>query len=260
MQILNDKSLHSKLITPTGKDILPEAPFNRVCDLLGHDPPAEFAPLFTPFLDDPSKEIRKDAALVLGNIGTETIIAPVRKALLDPDEYVRSYALIGFERARAEQRLGDSCRQELFPDLQRLLSEGQNGDKAASLLLEFDEQQAMNFFLSEAVFTPKFMSLHDVLHALNEKRLLIPRDRLLALIEELETDEQKYPRTYQLGEALQSLGRHQVHDDQAILVKHLEHAGEIVAEGAAFGLAALNGLEGFRDRIWATLRRRASLP
>jgi HEAT repeat protein len=251
LQILRDRSLHTKLVAPTGKNILPEAPFNRICDLLDDDPPVEAVALLVPFLQQSfSSEIRKSAALTIGSTGAEAIVVPMRTALRDDDEYVRSYALMGLQRAIEAERLSDVCARELFEEIQRTLAESESDDDAAWLLLYFDEQRAVEFFLSDAVFTPKAKSLDEVLHALNAKGLTIPREKLLGLIEQLGADELKYPHTYQLSESLQALGKHQVPEDRAILERYLSHGEDVVAEGAAVGMLASHGLDGFEERIW----------
>lgn len=81
--LLRDASLYGRLVKPTGKDILPEAPFNRACDLLGDFPGAEAVEALTPFLSDPCEEIRKDAALAIAKTGAVTITSLVRRAFLD---------------------------------------------------------------------------------------------------------------------------------------------------------------------------------
>ena len=250
LQILRDPSLRSKLLAPTRENLLPEAPFNRVCQLLEKDPPQEVVAVLAPFLDEKSDEARKDAALVIGSVGSELIIAPVRKALTDADDYVRSYALMGLKRASENNRLSERCRRELFGDIQGLLSEGKNADHAAGLLLDFDQTRAIAFFLSKAMFAPDSGSLHQILSALNAQGVKVPRDRLLSLIDELEATELTYPKTYQLGEALHLLGMHQVHDDRTLLQKYVAHDEDIIAEGAAAGMLASHGLDGFQERIW----------
>jgi hypothetical protein len=256
LQILRDQSLRSRLPEPTDKDPLPKAPFNRLCDLLDENPPAEAASLLAPFLDEPSAEIRKSAALVLGSIGAESVVLPVRKALQDSDEYVRSYALIGLRRALDGQRLSDMCLRGLFDDLQELLLEGKNADAAAGLLLCFDKQRATEFLLSDAMLKPESRSLHQVLRALNSKGARVPRDRLLRLIDHLNRRELEYPQSYQLGEALRSLGMHRVPEDQKTIEQFLSHRETIVARGAAGGMLASDGLDGFEERIWATMKDR----
>lgn len=248
--ILRDASVRPKLTVPTGTDLLPEAPLNRLCDLMAEHPPAEVAELLVPFLDDPSSEIRKDVALVIGNVGTPSVIDPMRKAFSDADEYVRSYALMGLQRAVKGEHLDDRCKRELFSDLQQLIARGENADNATGLLLDFETERATDFFLSETVFTPSSKSLHEALEAIADRKIPVPRDRLLALINELEESKLEYPRTYALGEALRLLGQHQKSGDHAFLEARTKHAEDRVAEGAASGLLAAHGLEGFRQRLW----------
>ncbi|MFN0020396.1 MAG: DUF4375 domain-containing protein [Pirellulaceae bacterium] len=243
LKLLGDESLRSKLLT--GSDL----PFASVCDLLTENPTAEAVPLLVPFLEAQSKEIREGTAELLGTIGADSVVAPVRKALQDSDEYVRSYALMGLERAGEANRLSDACRQELFPDVQRLLLEGKNCDHAG-LLLEMNKDKATEFFLSDAILNPKAESLHHVLRELNERGIIVPRERLLVLIEQLEATSLEHPQHFRLAEALHCLGKHKNSDDRAILERFLSHSDQDVTKGAADGMLALHGLDGFLDRIW----------
>lgn len=250
LEILRKPSLHSKLVVPTGKDSQPEAPFNRLCELLGEAPPVESAELLARYLDEPSDEIRKDAALAIGCTGAASAIPSIRKALGDSNEYVRSYALMGLERARERGHLSDACGRELFADLKQMLAEGKNADHAAGLLLHFDRQRAVDFILSDEIFNPKCKSLHDLIRAINAKGLTIPRGRLLPLISQVDSVASNYPHNYQLGELLQALGNHQVAEDRVLLEKYVSHAKNVVAEGAAEGLLSLHGISGFKERLW----------
>jgi HEAT repeat protein len=253
LSILSDDTLRAQLLKPTGKDLLPEAPFNRICKLFDETPLEQSVPLLEPFLDDKSEEIRKDAAMTLGSVGSARVVGPVRKALVDEDEYVRSYALIGLMRTIRHKRLSDECRHELFGNVRRLLAEGENCDNAARVLLDFDEKQATKFFLSDVIFTPDAKALHSVLQALRERQLVVPRDRILNLVEQFAMQELKYPHDYQLGEALRALGKHQVPEDRPILERYLSSRERAVAKGAAEGMVVSQGLQGFRERMWKLL-------
>jgi len=250
LQILSDVSQRTRLIKPTSTNLLPEAPFNRVCNLLGDTPPINIVPLITPFLDEPAKEIRQDAAFVLGKVGTLEVVAPLRKVFADSDEYVRSYGLMGLQWAMKNHRLDEQCARGLYEDIAQLIITGKNHDKSAGLLLDIDRTRATELFLSERVFAPNAPSLHEVLEALADRQIRVSRDRLLALIAELEKDEMKYPKTYALGESLRLLGQHKIADDRAFLEKRTGSSESRVAEGAAAGLVASFGLEGFEQRIW----------
>jgi hypothetical protein len=249
LRILRDPGLRSRLVRPTGENLLPEAPFNRICELASDQPPMEMVALMTRFLDDQSPEIRKDAALVIASTGVESAVVPIRKAFADDDEYVRAYALMGLGRAIEGKRLSEPCRRELLEDIQRLITEGNDKD-ASKLLLQLDREKARQFFLSDAQLSLESASLHENLRVLNDAGIPVPRERVVALIASLEGIELKYPRKYQLAEALRALGKHQDREDRLRLEKHLLSSEKTVAEGAAAGMLASHGLEGFRERIW----------
>jgi hypothetical protein len=255
MTLLRDSNLRNRLVTSTGEDFGAEAPFDRICLLLEFEPPAELVEVLVPFLEDESTNIRKHAALLTGSVGIESIIVPVRKALMDADEYVRSYALIGLERAIKSSRLSDVTRRELFLDIQRLIAAGKNSDHAA-ILLKLDQKRSIDFFLSDDQFKRDSRSLHDILRAMNDHGLSVPRDRLLALIDSFDRKKLEYPHTYQLAEALIALGEHGVDQDRQLFEKYSSHPESTVAEGAADGLLASHGLRGFRERLYKLLEER----
>ena len=251
LRILGDPALRARLLEATKEDehSLPEAPFNRLCQLLDRPPP-ETVSLIVPFSEAPSSQVRKDAAELLGGIGTDEALVAVRKSLRDSDQYVRSAALRGLTAAVKENRVGAAGRRDRFESGLRLLAEGNNADEAAPLLLKLDRERAVAFFLSDGSLSPQSKVLQDVLQLLNEERIPVPRPRLLALVSELDKPELKYPQTYQLHEVLRALGRHKVPEDRELFNGYLPHSDEQVAKGAAAGLLASHGLEDFRQRIW----------
>ena len=253
--LLRDPSLYSRLVRPTGTDILPEAPFNRACHLLGDSPGAEAVEALAPFLSDPSSEIRKDAALAIAKTGAATITPLVRKAFSDQDEYVRSYALMGLPFALNRSGLSDSAQADLFPDVLDLLRAARNADEAADILYRFNSAKAKDYFLSQEVLTTKSPILHEALKVLANAKVSVPREALKSLIASLEMQELKYPRTYALGEALRMLGQQQREEDRDFLRGYMKHPDERVAQGAAAGLLSSFGLEGFKQRIWDTEQR-----
>ena len=163
LQILGNTSLHSRLVAPTGENLGPEAPFNRACQLLDDSPSEHSVPLLDPFLKQSAAGIRKDAALVLGSIGTLAAVPPLKKALGDADEYVRGYALIGLKRAMMKQRLDRRCVHGLYQSIARLIVAGQNCDDACAILLDMDRLRAKRLLLSPVVFAPGSTALHHAL-------------------------------------------------------------------------------------------------
>lgn len=250
LDLLRDKSLYAKLVKPTGTDLVPESPFNRACDLLGDAPGPEVVSALAPFLSDPAKGIRKDAALAIAKTGAPTIVPLIQQAFRDEDEYVRSYALMGLTFALDRSGLSDSVRADLFPDVLKLLRADEDVDDAAAVLYRLNANKAQEFFLSPEVFTAKSPILHEALEVLADAKAPVSREALLALIQSLEAEELKYPQTYTLAEALRLLGQHRNESDRDFLRQRLTHPEERVAKGAAAGLVSSFGLEGFEQRIW----------
>jgi hypothetical protein len=255
LEFLGNTDLYARLVRPTGEDLLPEAPFNRACDLMGDAPPFAAVEVLAPFLNDPSEEIRKDAALAIAKTGALTISPHVKKAFLDEDEYVRSHALMGLEFALNRSDLPENLSHDLFPDVLKLLREGMNADEAADILYRLDKERAKVFFLSQEVFSSESPILQEVLQTLANRRVPVPRDHLRGLIETLEPKEMKYPWTYALGDALRLLGQQQRNEDRDFLHTRTTHSEERVAQGAAEGLLCSFGLDGFEQRIWETEKR-----
>jgi len=251
-EILGDKALHPKLTIPTGTDLLPEAPLNRVCDLLSEEAPANdtLMELLKPFQGDPSSQIRKDVGMVFGNMGKAAAVPLIQTAFSDSDEYVRSHTLIGLKRAVKAGRLESQCASQLVPDLKNLIVQNRNADAATRLLLEFDSVGGAEFLLSPVILTPTSKALHHALRALAGGNIAVPRERLLYLITELEKSDLRYPEDGALGVALSQLGQHKVAEDLSVLDSHTSHSNESVAEGAAAGMLAFHGLLGFLEKLW----------
>jgi hypothetical protein len=248
--LLGDPSLYGRLVKPTGEDLLPEAPFNRACDLLGDSPPAAAVGVLAPFLRDSSTEIRKDAALAIAKTGAPTIVPLVKQALLDQDEYVRQYALMGLEFALNRKGVAENTRQELFPLVWRLVREGKNGDKASDVLFGLSNEKAKEYFLSDEAFTANSPMLDESLKTLADAKVPVPRDRLLGLIQSLEAQKMEDSRANALGAALRLLGQQMNTEDREFLRQRTSNANEAVARGAADGLVCSYGLQDFKQRLY----------
>jgi hypothetical protein len=182
-------------------------------------------------------------------------LGPLRQALADKDGSVQANALSELQRANEGGALDSSCQKELFDDLRALLADGPEMNlarRAAGLLIDFDRKRALEFFLDPAVLQPAWISLPDVLEVLATRKIPVPRDRLLTLIGQLEQTPPEHRIAFAVATALQLLGRHRKDEDLPFLEARTKHADSRVANGAARGRLALQGLEDFQEKIDGT--------
>ncbi|WLD11288.1 DMP19 family protein [Planctellipticum variicoloris] len=249
LRLLKDHSLYPRFVRPTGKFILPEAPFNRACELLGDSPSAEVIPAIEPFATDPDHGIRRDAARTLAKTGSAAAIPLLRTSLNDSDEHVRGAvlnALFWLEKRDAD---GEHPFSALFDDIRGLLDDGLNARDAAGSLLRFDRRRATELFLAPDVFATDSSVLPPALRALVDQRVEVPRDRLRSLIDELLDGPQEYPGAWVLSDALTLLGQQRQLEDRKLLEDLCEQTDERIAEGAAQGLLAWEQVEDYLDQI-----------
>jgi len=260
LKILNEPALRARLTKPTVTEPMAEAPLNRLCELFGDTTPDELVAPLAPFLDDPSEGIRKDVAFTMAKAGTKAIIEPLRKALADQSESVRTAALEGLQYPVERGSLDAACKSELFADVQRVIASQRVDEEAAALLLKFDQERAAKYFQSAEALKPANESLAGILKALSKTKALIPRPALLDLIHALQAakaDDSKAakaakagdPAGDRLGAALEHLGYWKNPEDEGLLERLTKDPRKDVAVGAAEGLLAFHGLEDYEEKI-----------
>ncbi len=242
LEILRDPSLQDRLTVLTdNENSLSDAPINRLCKILDQDapPPGEAAALLAPFLQSDSDSIRKSVALVIGSIASSDSLADVGRALEDDDEYVRSYALMGIQRAIKGNRIEDPSKNEFFELVAGMWPEDTSFnvcDSIPVILLKLDRDRAMTHLLDDEVFTVRFRPVWRILQALNTASVEVPRSRLLAIIAEANQDPLEYPMDNVIEEALPLLGAHRNAEDLPMLERFLAHENEDVSSGATKAL------------------------
>jgi hypothetical protein len=239
LEILRDPSLKERLVELSNDSdaLLAEAPINRLCDLFDLDapPPEEAAPLLAPYLQSDSEEIRKDVALILGSIASVESLPALRRALVDQDEYVRSYALMGIERAINGGRVQALAKGEIFQAVAAMWPEDTShtvGDRIPSILLKLDRELAMDFLLDNQLFTIQFPRLYCILEAFNQESVEVPRARLLAILKDAGNQPLQFPIDYVFQEALPLLAAHRNHEDLATFERLLNDKNKHVVRGA----------------------------
>lgn len=242
LEILQDESMHKRLVVLTGdEDSLQEAPICRLAEIFDQDapPPSEAADLLSPFLRSESAEIRKGVVLVIGSIGSSKSLPDLRRAVKDEDEYVKSYALMGIQRAISGGRIDQSETSQFYELVSGMWPEDTSFnvcDSIPQILLSLDRARAVERLLEPELFTAKFGPVWRILEAFAEESVEIPRARLLTLIEEASKDPIEYPMDNVLGAALTLLGQHRMDEDLPSLERLLDHPNEDVSRGAIKGL------------------------
>ncbi len=249
LTLLADPALRQKLVTPTGDNLGPEAPFNRACDVLDEDAPPEAISVLAPFLDDPSYRIRWDAAGVIAHIDSPSTIPYIRKALRDEEDSVRGAALHGLEDSMKRPAFTLEAKQTLYPEVLAMLQKSQNADNAARLLFQLDARRATEYFLSPEVFRPDSRILSHALVTLSGAKVSVPREKLLPLIAILDGQKLTYSQSRIFGTTLYLLSHHRLPDDLPLLQAKTTHENTDVAVSAAHSLLVFHGLEKFQDRI-----------
>lgn len=242
LEILRDESTHKRLVVLTGdEDSLPNASICRLAEIFDQDapPPPDAGVLLSRFLRSESAEIRKSVALIIGSIGSAQSLPDLERAVKDEDEYVKSFALMGIQRAISGDRIDQSVKFSFYDLVAGMWPEDTNFnvcDSIPEILLNLDRDRAVERLLEPDLFTARFEPVWRILETFAEKSVQVPRVRLLTLIQEASKEPIKYPMDNVLEGALTLLGRHRVEEDLSTLERLAEHTNEDVSRGAIKGL------------------------
>ncbi|MEM7391764.1 MAG: HEAT repeat domain-containing protein [Verrucomicrobiota bacterium] len=244
LEILRDTSNHERLMVLTGdENSLPEAPICWLTEIFDHDAPPlpEAADLLSPFLQSKSAEIRKSIALIIGSVGSAQSLPDLERALKDEDEYVRSYTLMGIQRAMSGGRIAPSEKPLFYALVAAMWPEDTSFnvcDSIPQILLRLDRDRAAERLLEPDLFTAQFDPVWRILQAFAEASVEIPRTRLITLIDEAGKEPIDYPMDNILEGALPLLGRHRMKKDLPTLEELVDHPNDDVSRGAIMGLYA----------------------
>ncbi|WP_254508687.1 DMP19 family protein [Anatilimnocola floriformis] len=237
LEILRDNKLHERLCQlEEVKNRLPDAPLCRLCKIIDQEPPPpEAAELLTPFLRAENSRIRQSAALIVGSIGSAASLPVLCGAMADEDESVRSYVLRGLQRAIKGERIAESAKGDYYDAVASMWARDTrflNSDDIAQILLKLDRERATQFLLSEEILTGNVRGTWQVLRALRQESIAVPRERLLSIIATADQEPLKYPLENVLRQALPMLGSHRHADDSATFERFLDYQNEEAAQGA----------------------------
>ncbi len=227
-----------------------KTPFERICKLLEPVSPPEAARPLIAYIDHQNPEFRKQAAQVLGGIGTPECVEPLRKALDDADEYVRCYALRGIGRGIEGKRCAKDFLDALFPAVMKDLT---RDDDAPRVLLAMDAERALPILLSPEHFTVENRAVCDILCALNMVGCKIPHEKLLPFIAAVKPLSGEYPHGREYAEALTAYASNPDAAVERILRAELKSPDEYIQVTAAEALGKLAGINDARTVIYDAL-------
>jgi hypothetical protein len=261
-------------------------PLETLTDLLEPYGVKEAVPFVAPLVAHGDCEFRKYAALALGSIGHDTCVDPLTSALNDRDDYVRSFALIGLQRAVSEKRANADFREAMFDNIAPLLGRKDNypsrfrrwwfgwyarlrklirmpvdeithgnfntAEKVPDCLLGLDSTKGQTVLLDPRHFNERNEYLYRILEALNEHKIAVPPERVRDLLNRLRPKLSDYFVGLACGELLMLLVRSGAADAEATLRDAQTWDNEKVREAAAKGLLLLGGVE---DPTGYVLRR-----
>ncbi len=239
LAILRDGSLRDRLTTITNKDPRnPECPVDRVCDIFWNQdlaPPSEVVGLLAPHICTKDGTYRQVAILVITSTGADESIPLIRQFLSGVDPIGRCNTLGGIEHAAKEGRIHPQRKDEYFNLVAALWPNDNRLNVAGQLpgtLLAIDRPRAIEFLLSDELFNSQFPSLCYLLAALSEASAVIPRSRLLAIIDESRDPSSEHHNALVLTHALPLLGAHSHADDLPLLESYLDSNYGMLVDGA----------------------------
>lgn len=258
LQILEDPAAQPLLLRESrsqGSSSLTETPAQRACELLADHALPTAIPRLQALLGQSHDGTRKAAAMALGRTGDPAAVAGLRLALADRNEFVRSYAVIGLERAAEAGQLATSVREQLVaPLLDAALSHDDR--KLADLAVGWNPEVALARFRGVRALTTNSPpgTLRMALDALTKANRLLPREELMALWRERPHGD-AYPLPQCRAAIFTMLTRHGDPADDALLQELLLGGGEEAEAAAAawmrrLGLADLGAR--LHEKRWKT--------
>lgn len=229
------------------------SPFERITKLLDPFAPVEAVRPLEKFLQHEDSHFRKEAALALGNIGAPACVPPMLRALADTDQYVRTYAMMGINRAITADRGTPEFLDAVFSALTELLSRDED---AAQLLLKIDPDRAVPILLSPEHFTTENKRLHDILRALNRGGHKVPHNLLLPLLATQKPLINAFPHYRIYNEALIAYAKNPDAATEAALRAELQSPNQSVQLAAAEALAILAGVGKANTFVFEAVARR----
>lgn len=240
-------ALEDERFTSSSKDTKPgmHSPLQRAIEILGGIGEKEVVKALIPFIEHENDEIRKTAALALGEIGCKGGVEALNTALHDEDRYVRSYVMIGVRRAMKAGRAEPELLQGLFESLTSLVSKTADtaAEQAVQILLQVDRDRALEVLLSDECLDAENPNLAAILGGLRSKDVRASLQKLVRLERELLPLAVKYPYDRSYAETLISLAAQEAPEIEEKIETALRSESSYCRNGAADALGTLHGIK-----------------
>jgi hypothetical protein len=219
-------------------------PLETVLDCLVPLAPEEAGPLVAPLVQDPSKAIRRQAARVIGAIGSDACVAPFAIACRD-ELHLATSAMIGIQRGEKAKRFTPRFRAAAFEAIVPWvdLSRGYFGDYPARCLLVLDRTRAIELLTSSQYMVAGSTALRMILSSLREADVIVNEGQLLGLASALECMEMDNRNNSALAEVYRLLGRCNSADAEAALQRGAASSSADVREGVAKARLTREGID-----------------
>lgn len=241
LEALDDPGVAIRFIHPE-HPLLPQSPFERICELLEPFGAAEAVGPLTRFLDHGDADVRRIAGFQLARIGTAACAAPVIRALRDRDTEVRAHALLGLAYAVSAARSAPAFREAIYAEVAACLDDDETAEHAPDALLRIDRVRGADLLLSSRYFTASYPHIHDVLEALNRDDVRVPHAILLPLLAELKSLHNGYPNSIAYGESLIAYALNPDQHAEDTIVSELASTEVRVRQDAAKAYGILHGV------------------
>jgi hypothetical protein len=195
--------------------------------------------------------------MVLGAIGTEDSLGPVKNALGSQERELRQYAIIGLMHGLGRPRRDEAFYTAIFPAVVPLLATGiYETEGPANVLMAIDPAKAAPILESPHYFVADNPQLRQILTALDHEGVKVRLPTLLPLLAQLErlaAKEQMYEWDY--AAALILYARNP--DDPAASRFHvlINSPSSVLAAAGAKGLEILAGVDP-HAAVWAAYEER----
>ena len=223
------------------------APLESVLELLVPHGGQHVLAAATPLVESPSNQVRKTAALQLASLGRGDTLPLLARLLQDADGYVRSYVVIGIERAVSAGRADEAFRRGAYDLVLAQCDQKWEGNvnDAADLVVKLDPQRAAADFASERWLSPANRYAFQILESCNEANLPLPEALTRRLLDHSlpqAVGPRCYPHQNIAAAALEALALSTGERARPLLEAAMGHEQEQVQEAAARGMLRLTGL------------------